>query len=162
MDYYVKIDKTKFLSEGEIVIKGEPKDLTEIFGDEFEKMPDKGFRIHRPDIFCRFIEAVGGKRGKLAAYILKHKDPRNILLARVRDLAAGAGVSLQTATDTLKLLKNADLIKTISGALMVNPGVDHSGDRKRETYLMKVYQGFDNRKYSDIKEQDDNGENEHE
>lgn len=156
MSYFIEVDEEKYLSEGEISVVGSPKTLDELFGDEFEKMPDKGFRIHRPEVLCKFVEAIGGKRGKAAAYILKHKDPRNILLTRVCDLATNAGVSLQTANDTLRLLRQTDSIKTINGALMVNPGVDHSGDRKRETYLMKVYQGFDSRKHSgDVSEGED-------
>lgn len=158
MDYYVKIAEGPYLSGGEIKVIGEAKTLEELFGDEFEKMPNKGFRIHRPDILYKFIEAVGGKRGKVAAYILKHKDPRNILLARVCDLSANAGVSLQTANDTLKLLRQTDSIKTISGALMVNPGVDHSGDRKRETYLMKLYQDFSDRNCCKIQKGEDSEE----
>lgn len=155
MDYYVKIDERLYLSNGEIKVVGEAKTLEELFGDEFERMPDKGFRIHRPEVLCKFVEAIGGKRGKAAAYILKHKDPRNILLTRVCDLATNAGVSLQTANDTLRLLRQTDSIKTINGALMVNPGVDHSGDRKRETYLMKVYQEFDSRKHGSIANEDE-------
>lgn len=144
MEFYAKIDKDKYLSSGEVSVIGEPKDLIELFGDEFEKYPEKGFRIHRPDIFCDFIKAVGGKRGKCAAFILKHKDPRNILMTRVSDLAKNAGVSLTTANDTIRLLRNSGSIKTVTRALMVNPGVDHSGDRKREAYLMKMYQNFEN------------------
>lgn len=161
MDFYVKINEKNYFSNGEVVPVGSPKELTEIFADEFEKMPDKGFRIHRPDIFCKFIESVGGKRGKVASYILRNKDPRNILIARICDLAKNAGVSLQTANDTIRLLRESDSIKTIHGVLMVNPGVDHSGDRKREAYLMKVYQDFDRRKKEELekayKEETENG-----
>lgn len=159
MDYYVKIDGHLYLSNGEIKVIGKAKTLEELFGDEFERMPDKGFRIHRPEALCKFVEAIGSKRGKAAAYILKHKDPRNILLTRVCDIAENAGVSMQTANDTLRILRQSDSIKTIYGALMLNPGVDHSGDRKRETYLMKVYQSFDSRKDVNIEDKDDNDEN---
>lgn len=150
MEYYVKIKEKPFLSTGEIVIDGEPKDLQEIFGDEFEKMPDKGFRIHRPEFFYNFIEAIGGKRGKVASYILKKKDPRNMLITRISDVAANTGVSLQTANDTFKLLRESNSIKTVNGALMVNPGVDHSGNRERESFLMKIYETFEYKNRSEI------------
>lgn len=162
VDYYVKIKENLYFDSGEIVPDSVPKTLVELFGDEFEKMPEKGFRIHRPDVFYKFIEAVGGKRGKCAAYILKHKDPRNILVTRICDVAANAGVSMQTANDTFRILRESDSIRTVIGALMVNPGVDHSGDRAREAYLMKSYQNFERTKHVDIVEEKENNENERE
>ncbi len=150
MDYYVKIDEKQYLSTGEVVVSGQPKSLVELFDDEFEKMPDKGFRIHRPDVFCRFIEAVGGKRGKVAAYILKNKSPRNALITRISDVAENTGVSMQTANDTFRLLRESNSIKTVIGALMVNPGVDHSGNREREAFLMKMYETFEYKKPGEI------------
>lgn len=153
MEYYVRIDEKEFLSNGDICIVGKPKTLMELFGEEFEKMPNKGFRIHRPDVFYNFIEVIGGKRGKVASYILRNKDPRNILLRRVQDLAEDAGVSLQTANDTLRVLRESNSIKTITSAIMVNPGVDHSGDRQRESFLMRMYQEFERRKKEDFVEE---------
>lgn len=143
MDYYAKIDAEAYRSGGEIILIGEPVSWQELFDDEFEKFPYTGFGIHRMEAFCKFIEEIGGKKGKFCVFLLKNKDARNqISNMRIVDLAKEAGVSVQTANDTLKALRRIGAIKTAVNMLMVNPGIDHKGDRKRESFLTKVYENF--------------------
>lgn len=158
MDYYVKIDAEAYQRRGDVILTGEPVSWQQLFDDEFEKFPYTGFGIHRMDALCKFIEEIGGKKGKFCVFLLKNKDARNqISNMRVVDLANEAGVSVQTANDTLKALRKIGAIKTAVNMLMVNPGIDHKGDRKRESFLTKVYENF--RVSNPHKEEDTEPEN---
>lgn len=152
MDYYVKIDEDAYLRAGEVKMIGAPKSWVEITSNAYSLKAKGAFHIHRTDALYSFIESIAGKKGKVATYILRHKDPRNVCMLRVEDVAKGAEVSIQTANDTLKALRASDSIKSISGALMVNPGVDRIGDKQREGYLMKLYETFNQRSSRTIAE----------
>lgn len=157
MEYYAKIDSALYYATGEVKVIEEPKSWKEILEDGEDEFPRSGFHIHRPDMLYRFIEALGGKKGKVASYILKEKDSRNICMLRVEDVARGAGVALQTANDTLKALRSSGCIKTRTGLIMTNPGIDRTGDKKREAYLMKMYENFDVRAQRTIIKNDEEG-----
>lgn len=145
MDYYVKIDGELYLDTGEIRLEGTPQSWVEVTSNAYNIQPKGAFHIHRSDALYSFIEAMAGKRGKVATFLLKTKDPRNICITRVEDIARGSGVAIQTANEALKLMRGANSIKTITGAVMVNPRLDRIGDKQREGYLMKLYETFDSR-----------------
>lgn len=152
MALYQKIDEKIYLSTGEVVPVGEPKTWEEMYGEDFEKMPNGGFGIHRLDWYCKMIEAIGGKRGVVASFFLKNKDTRNVYVGRVQDIAAETGLAVQTVTETIKAMRNADVLKSMTCAFMVNPGCEHKGNRQREAYLMKTYEKFGERKYKTLEE----------
>lgn len=152
MEYYQKIDGNAYLNTGEIVPIGEPKTWDEMYGEDFEKVPNSGFGIHRLDWYCKLLEAIGGKKGKVASYLIRKKNSQNVYVGRVNDIVVDVGISLQTVTEALKLMKQADVIKTMTCALMVNPGCEHKGNRKREAYLMKEYQTFGQKKFKTLEE----------
>lgn len=152
MDYYQKIDGDAYLKDGVIVPKGEPKTWDEMYGEDFEKVPNSGFGIHRLEWYCKMLEAIGGKKGKVASLLIKGKDSRNVYLGRVQDIVVESGVSLQTVNDALKAMRQADVIKSMTCALMVNPGCEHKGNRKREAYLMKEYATFGQKKFKTLEE----------
>lgn len=155
MDYYAKIDSAHYYATGEIKVIEEPKSWKEIMEEGEDEFPHGGFHIHRPDVLFKFIEALGGKKGKVATYMLREKDSRNICMLRVEDLARGAGVALQTANETLKILRASGCIKTRTGLIMTNPGIDRTGNKKREAYLMKLYETFDSRTRRTIDKNDE-------
>lgn len=152
MDYYQKIDGKAYLDTGEVVPIGDPKTWDEMYGDDFEKVPNSGFGIHRLEWYCKLLEVIGGKKGKVAAYLIKKKDSRNVYIGRVSDIVVETDVSLQTVTEAIKIMRQADLIKTMTCAYMVNPGCEHKGNRKREAYLMKEYATFGRRKSKTLEE----------
>lgn len=158
MDYYVKIDEAAYLKNGEVKMIGSPKSWIEITSDAYNTRTKGAFHIHRGEALYSFIEAIAGKKGKVATYILRNKDPRNICMLRVEDVAKGAKVSLQTALDTLKALRASNSIKSISGSFMVNPGVDFVGDKQKERYLMKLYETFSERSRRTIAEYEEEEE----
>lgn len=152
MVFYQKIDGDSYLKDGEIVPVGEPLTFDQMYGEDFEKFPEGGFGIHRIEWYCKFVEAVGGKKGKVASFLLKNKNSQNVYLGRVQDIAAEVGVAVQTVTDTIKVLREKDIIRTMTCGFMMNPGCEHRGNRRREAFLMKSYKVFGERKFRTLKE----------
>lgn len=152
MDFYQKIDGNVYVSTGEIVPIGDPKTWDEMYGEDFEKIPNGGFGIHRVEWYCKLLEAIGGKKGKVVSFLLKNKTPQNLFVGRVQDIAVKANVATQTVTDTIKALRQADIIKTMTCAMMINPGCEHKGNRKREAYLMKAYEMFGQRQFKTLED----------
>lgn len=64
---------------------------------------------------------------------------------RITDLAQGAGVSMQTANDAIKILRDNGLMKISTKNLMINPKLDRRGKKKRQVFLAKVYAEFKDR-----------------
>lgn len=148
MGYYVKINETQYLKDGDIVIESAPIDFWDIVDLEDKEETDNKdsyyfFGMHYVKEFCDLIEAIGGKRGEFISYLIKKKNGQNqISNQRVKDLAADAGVSLQTANDALEILRNNDLAKTAPMNIMINPRLERKGNRRREVLLSKLYSGF--------------------
>lgn len=142
--YYTEIDADMFERYGEVEIVGAPVSWEELF-DTTIGPPQKGnFYISRPDQLANFIRIVGGAHGPVAEYLVRRKDGRNCLIATNRELSAATGVSLGATNALLQRLRDADCIRCKTGALMVNPGVSHIGNRQRESFLLKLYEKFDN------------------
>ena len=69
------------------------------------------------------------------------------MIITVRELASKTNTSLQTVSDTLKLLKDANLIEQRTGAIMLNPKLAHRGSDKKEAFLLTRFEEFsDNEK----------------
>ena len=139
--YFIEIDSKKYEEYGEIDIISPPMQ-GELLDAQFAQKVKGGFEIHRPEYLCRFIRTVGGQRGAVAEYLIRKKGSQNKVLATNRELAAQTGVSLATVNTLLQELDRVDCIKRRTGAVMVNPGVGHRGNRQREAYLMKLYGNF--------------------
>ena len=69
-------------------------------------------------------------------------DADNTLIITVRELAEKTGTSTRTVQDTLKLLREAGLIKCRTGAIMLVPKLAHRGSDRREAYLMQKFEVF--------------------
>lgn len=143
--FFVEIDATKFQRDGEVAIIDAPKSWELLFDSIIEKPPKGNFSISRQDQLADFVRVVGGAHGKLAEYLIRQKDGRNAIISTNRELASATGVSLAAANTLLQRLRAADCIRCRTGALMVNPGISHRGDRQREGFLMKLYQDFENK-----------------
>ena len=75
-------------------------------------------------------------------YILQHKSAENTLIITNRELAKKCSVSTKTVVDTLKLLRDAGLIQTRTGAIMLNPKLAHRGSDQKEKYLLQKFVEF--------------------
>ncbi len=140
--YYVEIDTTSFEQDGEIEIIDAPVSWQELFDTTIGPPKKEYFYISRPEQLANFIRVIGGPHGPVAEYLIRQKDGRNSLIVTNRELAAATGVSLATTNTLLQRLRAAGCIRCKTGALMVNPGVSHVGNRQREAFLWKLYEKF--------------------
>lgn len=150
MGYYIKIADGPYEEDGEVVLDGRPMTFWEIYEQEDLEDDLSGyysfFGIHSMDALTALINALGGKRGEFISYLLKSKDSRNqIMDKRVSDLAKSAGVSIQSANDAIKIMKDNGLMKSSTKNFMINPKLDRRGQKKRQVFLAKVYAEFKDR-----------------
>lgn len=120
-------------------ITGEP-----IIADEVVKKVNRnGFEITYLTYLVDLFDKLGGKKYTVFKYILAHKSAENTLIITTRELARKTETSVQTVTDTLKLLEESGLIARKTGAIMLLPKVAHRGNDRREAYLMQKFVEFD-------------------
>ena len=135
---YVKIDPKALQETGEVKIIGDP-----ILADEvIKKVNRNGFEITYLAYFIDLFDKLGGKKYVVFKYIIEHKSAENTLIITVRELAEKTGTSTRTVQDTLKLLKEAGLVKCRTGAIMLVPKLAHRGSDRREAYLMQKFEVF--------------------
>lgn len=143
MGLYVKIDGSHYYETGEVKIIGSPIDTTDIMYEDLQRdLKNSGFAIHRPEWFYGLIEKIGGAKGKVVTSIMRKKGIDNNINATIADLIEWSGCSTKTVMDTIKLLRDNDMLKTRTGMMMLNPGVEHRGDRQREATLLRLYSQF--------------------
>lgn len=136
---YVKIDPVALKETGEVKIIGEP-----IIADEVvKKVKRRGFEITYLTYFIDLFDKLGGKKYIVFKYIIEHKSAENTLIITIRELAEKTKTSTKTVQETLKLLKEAGLIKTRSGSIMLIPKMAHRGSDRKEAWLMQKFESFD-------------------
>lgn len=137
---YVRIDNKLLHETGEIKIVSEPIEADEII----KKVPRRDFEITYLAFFCELFDRLGGKKYKVFKYIVENKSSAdNTLIITNRELAEACDVGINTVTETLKLLRNANLISTRNGSIMVLPKLIHRGSDKKEAFLMQKFETFD-------------------
>lgn len=110
--------------------------------DVVKKTPRNGFEIHYLTYLFDLFDKLGGKKYIVLKYIMKNKNSENQLIITVRELAKACNVSTKTVIETLNLLKDANLIETRTGAIMLNPKLSHRGDDRKERYLLQKFVTF--------------------
>ena len=60
-----------------------------------------------------------------------------------RELAKAIGVSIYTVVEALKMLKNAGIINTRVGGIILNPKLVMRGSKEKELYLIQKFEVFD-------------------
>ena len=114
--------------------------------DTFEKPVGRRepFMITYLSEIINLIDTLGNKKMIVVKYILKNMSKsENILLITSRELAKKCNVSLQTVTETLKLLESADIVKRKTGAIMIHPKLMNNKKAKGEATMMTRYYEFD-------------------
>lgn len=135
---WVKIDTQALLETGEVKAAGQP-----IWADEVvKKVSRSGFEITYLAYFVDLFDKLGGKKYTVFKYIIEHKSAENTLIITVRELAEKTKTSTKTVSETLKLLKEAHLIKCRTGAIMLIPKIAHRGTDRMEAYLMQKFEVF--------------------
>ena len=110
--------------------------------DIVKKVPRAGFEITYLSYFFDLFDQLAGKKYTVVKFILQHKSAENTLIITTRELAKQCNVSHKTALETLKLLRDAGLIQTRTGAIMLNPKLAHRGSDKKEKYLLQKFVEF--------------------
>lgn len=137
---YMQIDLPAYLETGELKLVGEP-----IIADtSITKCDRNGFEITYLAYLFDVFDQLGGQKYKVFKYIVEHKSSDNTLIITNRELAQKCNVSLKTAQDCIRLLKEKGLIATRTGAIMVLPKIAHKGTSNREQYLMHKFEEFGN------------------
>lgn len=107
-------------------------------------------RIARDDFEITYIaylmdifDKLGGKKYAILKYIIRNKTLDNTLIITNRELAKAVGVSTYTVVETLRMLKDAGLINTRTGAIILNPKIVMKGSKEKELYLIQKFESFD-------------------
>lgn len=111
------------------------KVLKRIARDDFEIT----YIAYLMDIFNK----LGGKKYAILKYIIRNKTLDNTLIITNRELAKAVGVSTYTVVETLRMLKDAGLINTRTGAIILNPKIVMKGSKEKELYLIQKFESFD-------------------
>ena len=113
-----------------------------ITDDIVRKVPRNGFEITYLTYLFDMFDKLAGKKYAVVKYILENKSRDNTLIITTRELAKKSGVGYNTVIETLKLLKEANLIQTRNGAIMLSPKLAHRGTDKTEKYLLQKFEAF--------------------
>lgn len=105
----------------------------------------QGFMITYLSEIIRLIDKLGNKKMQIVKYILENMDKSsNSMFCTTRELAKKTNTSLQTVTNTLKALEEAEIIQRRIGGLMVNPKLVHRGTNNKEKALLTRFYDFGN------------------
>ena len=103
-----------------------------------KKVPRVGFEITYLSYFSIFSTSSPEKKYAVVKFILQHKSSDNTLIITNRELAKKCSVGINTVTDTLKLLRNAGLIQTRTGAIMLNQNLQVAEVTRRKIFAAEI------------------------
>lgn len=110
--------------------------------DIVKKIPRNGFEITYLTYLFDLFDKLGGRKYQVLKYILQNKSTDNTLIITTRELAQKCNVSTKTVIETLHILRDANLIETRTGAIMLNPKIAHRGSDGTERYLLQKFAVF--------------------
>ena len=120
---------------------GEIIETTEIM----KPISRQGFMIAYLETIINLIETLGNKKMQIVKHILANMDKStNVYLTTTRELAEKTNSSLQTVTETLKLLERNKIIQRRVGSIMINPQLIHRGGNSKEKALLTRFYDFNN------------------
>lgn len=92
-----------------------------------EDRPDRWDRVYGKAL-ANMLDAGGEERAKVIAYLVRHRDYKNVVLATVREISDKTGVSTRTTLRTLKALEEKNFIHRLRhGVIMFSPHVIRTG-----------------------------------
>lgn len=139
-EMWVQVDSQALQETGEIRTIGDPV----IADASITKCDRNGFEITYLAYLFDVFDQLGGQKYKVFKYIVENKSSDNTLIITNRELAEKCNVSTKTISETLKLLKEKNLIATRTGAIMILPKIAHRGKVGREQFLMHKFEEFGN------------------
>ena len=136
---YVEIDLEMLESTGEIRIVGEPIIAPTIT----TKVPRGKFEITYTSELFDIMKTLGNKKIEVLSYILDHKDGNNSLNMTNTEIAERTNISRKTVVETVKILRDADLLRRKGTVLSISPKLMVKGNQLREAWLMRKYEEID-------------------
>lgn len=105
-----------------------------------EKVKIGGWQKAYVKCLAEYIKCAGGQSTIFLSYVIKNKDPHNMLYGTQREFAEKSGVSLPVISKTIKALEKKNLIKQVrSGAYMVSPELIRNGNDKVGVVLLRKW-----------------------
>lgn len=135
MEGYIRFDIALWRTTGEIRPIGKPI----ICPTKTVKVPKGKFEITYTAAFFEILGKLGSKKIKVFSYLLDNKNGQNFLNTNLRKIAKGADTSLKTAQETVKILREAGLLKVEGTLYMVSPHLMMKGNQLKEAYLMQKF-----------------------
>ena len=111
--------------------------------DDIVKVPRVGFEITYLSYFSIFSTSSPEKVCRRKIYLAAQSSDNTLIITN-RELAKKCSVGINTVTDTLKLLRNAGLIQTRTGAIMLNPKLASRGSDKKKNICCRNSSSFRN------------------
>ena len=92
-----------------------------------EDKPGRWDRVYGKAL-ANMLEASGEERVKIIAYLVRHRDYKNVVIASVRDISEATGCSTRTVLRTLKALDEKNFIHRLrNSVIMFSPHVIRTG-----------------------------------
>lgn len=132
---YIRINLTKWRATGEIQTIGTP-----IVAPTITTETARGkFEITYTAELFGIMKQLGNKKIEVLAYLLDNKNGQNYLNTSLRKIADSTGTSLKTAQGTVKILRDAGLLRVEGSVYMLSPHLMIKGNQAREAYLMRKF-----------------------
>lgn len=140
----------KYIGNGELVDEnGEIVPAPEV-----EEKTNENFLKMEVMTMATVIKHIGNKKMQVINYIMDHINySNNILLMTQRELANKLGFSTKTVNETIKDLREANILKTKTNAIMLSPKLVYKGRRNKGNYMIFKFSHFnDDKKMSGRKQ----------
>lgn len=113
----------------------------------------ENFEIVYLSYLLDLFDKLGGKRYQVFKYIIANKSYDNTLIITNRELAEKANVSTKTVVEALRMLRDAGIIKTRTGAIILNAKFMNRGSLGKEAYIMQKFEIFDSKEENILKQE---------
>lgn len=130
----------KYNSKGEVVAEVAADEFDVPVEDRNNKREKGSFAILYLFKFYSLLDELGGKKWKVIDHIIHNMDYNNMLVTTCNNIASATGVSEKTVRETLKKLKEADLIAHKPGLIMLSPKLLNRKHQNGENVLMLRYE----------------------
>lgn len=89
--------------------------------------------------FIATLDLIGNKKTQLAFWIIDNLNKENSIAYSYRQIAEMTDISLGTVRDTMKILLDADFLRKVGTAYMVNPDIVFKGTRGARLNILQQY-----------------------
>ena len=121
--------------------------IDKVTGDEIPmnlvmtEVPDKDANFYK--LFLKdtlnALDIVSNRKTKVAYWLIDHMNGNNQIIYTYREIADACGFSYQTVANTIKILKDADFLRTTGKILIINPNMIYKGTAKRRAAVARMY-----------------------